>query len=163
MSDHGGGLPSIRDEIHRDAVDTIALTGRRRAVVEDVAEMAPAIRAVNFGSHHAVASIGRGLSGAGDRRVEAWPAGSAFEFALGFEERLPASGAGKLSWPLFREQGAASRRFGPMGAHNVVLLVRQQPPPLGVAARDRIGPARHDRPLAQFDAPAVATSTGSAR
>ena len=38
-----------RHELHRQAVHAIALAGRRRAVVEDVAEMAAAAAAMDLG------------------------------------------------------------------------------------------------------------------
>ena len=41
---------SFGQELHGDAVDAVAQTGRRRPIVEDVAEMAPAAAAMHFGS-----------------------------------------------------------------------------------------------------------------
>ena len=41
-----------RLEVQRDAVDAVALAGRRRAVVEDMAEMAAAGGAMHFGARH---------------------------------------------------------------------------------------------------------------
>ena len=48
---------TLRLEIHRHAVDAVAQAGRRRAVVEDVAEMAAAAAAMHLGAHHAVAAV----------------------------------------------------------------------------------------------------------
>ena len=46
-----------RREMHRHAVDAVAIAGRRRAVREHVAEMAAAAAAVHLGAHHEVAAI----------------------------------------------------------------------------------------------------------
>ena len=46
-----------RREIQRDAVDAIPQVGRRRAVIENMAEMAAAIGAMNFRAHHAIAPV----------------------------------------------------------------------------------------------------------
>src|SRR5947207_12138698 len=48
---------SIRLEIHRDAVDAVALMGRRRAVGKHVAEMAAAAATMHLGALHAVAAV----------------------------------------------------------------------------------------------------------
>lgn len=56
--------------------------GRWRAVVKDVAKMAAAIRAMNFGSDHAKGSINGCLDGTVDRIIEAGPTGPALELPL---------------------------------------------------------------------------------
>src|ERR1700735_2923086 len=92
---HAGRVltPLLRLEVHRHAVDAVAQVGRRRTVLEHVAEMATAAAAVHLGAHPAVAAIARGLDRARLRIVEARPAGAALEFLLGGEQRLPAAGA----------------------------------------------------------------------
>src|SRR6185437_2041549 len=87
------GRASLRFELQRDTIDAIAQMRRRRAVIENMAEMAAAIGAMHFGAHHAVSAIGGGLDRARDRIVEARPAGAALEFALALEEGLVASRA----------------------------------------------------------------------
>src|SRR5205807_2365503 len=77
----------------RDAVHTIALTGRRRPVLEDMAEMTTATLAVHLGADHEKAAVGRRFDRGVERRREARPAGAAVEFGAGVEHRLPAAGA----------------------------------------------------------------------
>src|SRR5580658_5352245 len=91
---------SLRLEVHRHAADAIAQMRRRRAVLEDVAEVAAAAAAMHFGAHHAVVAVGRGLDRPGDRIVEARPAGAALEFLLGDEQLLAAAGAGEFAGAL---------------------------------------------------------------
>jgi hypothetical protein len=87
----------VRHEIHRHAVDAVALMGGRRAIVEDVPEMTAAGRAVDLGSYHAEGAIDRRLGRALDRLVEARPAGSALELALRLEQRRAATGAAEMA------------------------------------------------------------------
>ena len=51
--------------VQRDRVDAVALTGRVRAVVEHVAEVAAAAGAHDLGAHHAVRRVGAQLDGLG--------------------------------------------------------------------------------------------------
>src|SRR3954463_7618492 len=87
--------PLVRLEIHRHAVDAIAQSGRRRAVREDVTEVAAAAAAMAFGAHHAIGVVVLFLERPGLRIVEARPAGAAFEFLLRLEQLLPATRAGE--------------------------------------------------------------------
>ena len=90
------------DEFHRHAVDAVAQAGRRRAVVEHVAEMAAAAAAMHLVARHAMAGVGVALDRARQRIVEARPAGAALEFLLGDEQRLVAGRADKGAVPLSR-------------------------------------------------------------
>src|SRR3954462_12863241 len=85
---------SRRGKIHRHAVDTVAQARRRRAVLEDVPEMAAAGGTMDFGADHAMAVVHRSLHRALDRVVEARPAGATLELQFRFEQRLIAAGAG---------------------------------------------------------------------
>src|SRR5712671_5030939 len=76
---------SPRHEIHGDAVDAVAQMGRRRSVVKDVSEVAPAACAMGFGSNHPVSSVDRCLDGTFNRIIEAGPAGPAFELLFRLE------------------------------------------------------------------------------
>src|SRR4051794_2302714 len=98
--------------------------GGRRAVVEDVAQVAAAGRAMHLGPLHAEAVIARRLDAAGDRLVEARPAGAALELALALEQRRAAAGAGERARPLLDQQGAAVGHLRPVLAHDVILLGR---------------------------------------
>src|SRR3981081_235785 len=89
----------VRHEIHRHAIDAVALMGGRRAVVEDVPEMTAAGRAVDLGSHHAEGAIHRRLGRALDRLVEARPAGYALELPLCLEHGGAGVGAGQATRP----------------------------------------------------------------
>src|ERR1700722_13936522 len=129
---------SLRLEIHRHAVDAIAQVRGRRAVVEDVAEMAAAAAAVHLGAHHAPAAIGYGLDRAGLRIVEAWPAGAALELLLRAEQRLLAAGAVERAGALLVIERTAARPFGAVLAHDVELLGREQLLPLGFRMRHGI-------------------------
>src|SRR4029079_460788 len=63
--------PSLRLEVHGDAVDAVAQMRRRRTVLEHVPQMAAAAAAMHLGADHAVAAVGRGFDRARDRIVEA--------------------------------------------------------------------------------------------
>src|SRR5580693_3754815 len=110
----------------------------RRAVVEDVAEMAAAAAAVHLGAHHAPAAVARGIDRARLRIVETRPAGAALELLLRGEQRLPAAGAIKRAGAFFVIERAAARPFGAVLAHDVELLGREQLLPLGFGVRDGI-------------------------
>src|SRR4029077_2082388 len=104
----------VRREVHCHAVDAVALMGGRRTVIEDVPKMAATCRTVHLGPYHAEAFVDRYLDAAGDRLVEARPAGAAFELAARLEQCLAAAGAGELAGPLLDEQGAAAGHLGAM-------------------------------------------------
>src|SRR5687767_13992731 len=102
-----------RAEVQREAVDAVALAGRRRAVVEDVAEMAAAAAAMPFRPRleEGVVLLERDVPL--DLRPEAWPAGAGLEFRLGGEDRQVAAGAVERALGLHLEQRAGP---GPLGA-----------------------------------------------
>src|SRR6185503_12766188 len=79
-------------ELERRAVHAIALAGRLGAIREDMAEMAAALGAMDLGSGHEVAGVGRGLDGVGDRRPEGRPARAAFVLGTRVEQGLAAAG-----------------------------------------------------------------------
>src|SRR5471032_2859029 len=66
-------------EIKRKRVDAIALTRRRRTVVETVAQVRPAHATLHFLAHHAVRIVGDDFDViAGGRLVKTGPAAAAF-------------------------------------------------------------------------------------
>jgi hypothetical protein len=65
-----------------DAVHAEALTGRGRAIVEDMAEVAAAGLAVYFRAHHELAPVGRRLNRIVHRREETRPTGAAVELGV---------------------------------------------------------------------------------
>src|SRR5262245_41854257 len=115
----------LRLEIHRDAVDAVPQMGRRRAVGEDMAEVAAAAAAMDLGAPHAVAVVERFLDCTGLWVVEARPAGAALELGLRHEQFLPAAGTRKRARALLIIERAASRRLGAMLAHDVELFGRE--------------------------------------
>src|ERR1700680_301978 len=112
--------------------------GRRRAVVEHMAEMAAAAAAMHFGAHHPEASIGRSLDCALDRVIEARPAGAAVEFLFGDEKFLAATGAHEGAAALLVIERATARRLGAVLAHHGVLFRGENASPLRVAMGDRV-------------------------
>src|SRR4051794_25545734 len=129
--------PSLRLEVHGDAVDAVAQVRRRRAVLEHVAEMAAAAAAMHLGADHAVAAVGRGLDRARDRIVEARPTGAALELLFRREQLLPASHAGERAGTLLVIEGTRAGRLGTVAAENIVLLGGEQLAPLLVGMSDR--------------------------
>src|SRR5712671_4930253 len=115
------GLSGV-DEVHRDRVEAVALAGRRRAIGEDVAEVAATAGASDLGAGHAVAMVldERDL-GAVDRLEEAGPAGARLELRLRREKRQSAQAADVGPLLLVVDQVAAKRWLG---------AVIQQYPPL---------------------------------
>jgi hypothetical protein len=92
-------------KIERDAVHAIALPGWRRAVVEDMAEMTAAAAAVDLGAGHEKAAVGLGFDRTIERRLEAWPSGSAVELGVRGEKRLAAAGAMVNAGPYWLSSG----------------------------------------------------------
>src|SRR5215218_7728012 len=131
------GTPSLRLEVHGDAVDAVAQMRRRRAVLEHMAEMAAAAAAMHLGADHAVAAVGRGLDRARDRVVEARPAGTALELLLGCEQFLPAPRAGERAGALLVIERAGAGTLGAVAAQDIVLLGGEELAPLLVAVGDR--------------------------
>ncbi len=71
-----------RLERQRDAVHTVAQSGGRGSIFEDMAKVAFAPGAVHFGPHHAVLPIGGRFDGAFNRHEETGPAGAAVELGI---------------------------------------------------------------------------------
>src|SRR5579884_3211930 len=101
-------------------------------------EVTAAAAAMHFIAHHAVTGIGVAFDRAGNRIVEARPAGAAFEFQLGGEQRLAARGAVKRAGALLMQKRATSRHLGAVLAHDVKLLGGEDLAPFGVAVGDGI-------------------------
>src|ERR1700691_3501634 len=104
--------------------------GRRRAVFEDVAEVAAATAAMHFGTGHAPAAVGRCLDRARHWIVETRPASAALEFLLRVEQRLIAGGAIERAGAFLVIERAAAGAFSAVLAHDVELLGRQELAPL---------------------------------
>ena len=104
--------PSRRHEGQRQAVEAVALARGRRAVVEDVAEMAAAAPAVDLGARHDQRIVGLGADRIGQGGSEARPAGAAVVFGLRRIDGEVAAGAMIETGALFVEQRAGERAFG---------------------------------------------------
>src|SRR6185369_17119524 len=78
-------LPVLRDELQRHAVVAIALAGGLRAVIEQVAVVAAAARAVVLGARIDDLVVRGGLEGARDGDEERGPAGAALVLHFGSE------------------------------------------------------------------------------
>src|SRR6516162_6430938 len=128
----------LRLEIHRHAIDAVAQMGRRRPVLENMAEMAAATAAMHLGANHAVARIRRGLHCSGLRIVEGRPTSAALELGFGDEQLLLAAGAIEGAGALFVIECAAPRPFGALLAHDVVLLRSEDFAPFRFGMGDRI-------------------------
>src|SRR5438270_9472269 len=122
-------------EVERRAVHAVALSGRGRAILEDMPEMSPAAPAMHLGAAHEEAPVGFGLDGIFERRPEARPAGAAVEFGAGVEQRLTTAGAMIDSGAALLIERARAGAFGAMLAQHPVLLRGQSLAPFLVAQR----------------------------
>src|ERR1022692_1448922 len=126
-------------ELERGRVHAIALPGRLRTVVEDVAEMRVAGRAQDFGTARQKAVVGLGADrfGAGGR-VKARPSATGVELGFGIEEQGAAARAAIAAGLLVVPVLAAEGRLGTFLAGDPVLLGRQHGFPFGVGFVDLI-------------------------
>src|ERR1700691_1010305 len=76
-----------RMKLQRKAVHAVTQAGRLRPIVEDVAEMAAAAAAVNFGAQHPEGAVFGLADGVLERLVETRPASAALIFGLRGEQR----------------------------------------------------------------------------
>src|SRR5271154_31553 len=131
------GLPraSSRLEIGGEAVDAIAQMRRRRAILEDMAEMRTAARAMHLGARHAPAAVDGRRHRARHRIVEARPTGAAVELPGRFEQRLAAARAGKDAGALFIVERATAGALGAVLARDRILLGGEQRAPFGLRMR----------------------------
>ena len=107
----------------------MALAGRRRTVVEDMAEMSAATAAMLFGAGHSEGQVAPVGDGVGQRFLEARPAGAAVIFGRRAEQRQFAAGAGENPLAMFLEQRAGEGRLGAGFAKDVEALRAEAPAP----------------------------------
>src|ERR1700676_764246 len=130
----------FRLQLQRCRIDAVAQAGGAGAVVEDVAEMAVALRAQHFGADHAVADVALFVNVVLRRRLgKARPAAAGIEFGIRFEQRLSAAGADIGAGPPFMLVFAGERPLGRLLAQHRVLHRRQFLPPLGLVLLDLAG------------------------
>src|SRR5262245_21366333 len=125
------------NEFQRDAVHAVAQASGRRAVVEHVAEVTTAAAAVHFRARDQQRAVDRCADGTLERRVEARPAGAAFELGIGAEQRQVATRAGERSLALLAIERTGIRVLGAVLAQHAVLGGLEDAAPL-VVALDRL-------------------------
>ena len=130
-----GALP--RPEGHRRAVHAIPLAGRLGPVVEHMAKVSAAARAMHLHARHHHPAIGLGAHRLGQGCPEARPAGAALELGLAAEQRVRASRAGEGARTVLGVERARSRPLGRLVAQHAIGRGRQLGLPLGVAELDR--------------------------
>src|SRR4051794_29207157 len=88
-----GASASFRFELQGSRVDAVPQTGRLRAVIEDVAQVAAAITALHLSALHPVTSVTFCFDRLVlSRRPETWPAGSGIKLLVGTKQDLTAAG-----------------------------------------------------------------------
>ena len=130
VADRGNRL-AFGDVLHADGIDAVAEAGGGRAVVEDVAEVAVAAGASDFGADHAVGAIvdwGDGVRV--DRLGKGRPTGSRLEFLPGFEERISATGAYVGAGFLRAQEASGAGTFGAVLAQDAELFGGKELPQL---------------------------------
>src|ERR1700730_5197064 len=120
----------------RKAVHAIAQAGRLRPVVENVAEMAAAAAAVNFGPQHPKGAVFGLADGVLERLIETRTAGAAFEFGLRREQRQVAAGAGEDALAVLFQERARARPLGTLLAEDFILLRGQLRAPFRISLFD---------------------------
>src|SRR4029078_1348959 len=111
---------------------------RWRAVVEYVAKETATAAEVDPVTQHAVAAISIAFDRPRQRIVETRPPGSAFKLHFRNKQRLITSRATERAGTLFIQQSATAGHLGPMLAHNLILIGRENLPPFGFGVGDGI-------------------------
>lgn len=88
---------SVRYEAQRHTVIAVTQSGRFRPVLENMAMMPAAARAMVFRARHEQFAVCFGLEGVVDTRKKTWPTGTAIKLHIRREQRLTASGANECS------------------------------------------------------------------
>ena len=99
--------------------------------------MAAAAAAMDFGSRHEEAAVGRGVDRLVERRPKARPSGVTVELGVRREKRLTAPGAVIDPGAVLLVKRARSGAFGAVLPQYTVLRRRQLAPPLLLAQRNR--------------------------
>src|SRR6185436_6195292 len=129
---------AVGHELERQPVVAPALSGWFRPVVEDVALVPAAARAVILGARHDEPEVALGADAAGDRLIEAGPAGAAVELRRGREERQVARGADERAVALFLVEGTRERAFRPFLEQHRIRLGRKQLAPFRLRLLERL-------------------------
>src|SRR5262249_26567628 len=111
----------VGQEFQGHAVDAVAQSRGRRAVLEDMAQMSAAAPAMHLGAWQQQQVVGGGANGVRQRPIEARPAGLAVVFGFRREQRKIAARAGKRALALLVVERARARGFGAVPPQDVVL------------------------------------------
>ena len=126
-------------EVERDAVDAVAKAGGARAVVEDVALVTAAARALDLGAYHAERVVDvLGDSAGLDRTREGRPAGTGVELVARVEERRAAARAEEDAGAVVFVERARERALGAFFTEHVELLAGEALLPLFVGEHEAI-------------------------
>src|SRR6516225_7531535 len=131
---------SVGQEFQGNAVDAVAQSGGRRAVLEDMAQMSAAAPAMHLGAWQQQQVVGGGADRVRQRPIEARPTGLAVVFGLRGEKI--AARAGKRALALLVVERARAGGFGTAPPQHVVLRLGEDGSPLAVALLDFECPER---------------------
>src|SRR6056300_1384672 len=120
----------VHDKAQRHTVVAPALTGRLRAILEDMPLVADATRAVVFGARQHQSPVAFGADMGVDGLVKTRPAGAAVELGLRAKQRQVAGGTNIGAVTLFIVQRAAPGTLGGFFEQNLVLILIEQLAPL---------------------------------
>src|SRR5262245_41992317 len=126
----------VGQEFQGHAVDAVAQSRGRRAVLEDMAQMSAAAPAMHLGAWQQQQVVGGGANGVPQRPIEARPAGLAVVFGFRREQRKIAARAGKRALALLVVERARARGFGAVPPQDVVLRLAEDGSPLAVVLLD---------------------------
>src|SRR6267143_1357034 len=127
------------EELQRGGVEAVALTGRRRPVGKQVAEVAVAAPAADLDALHAVRAVAQEREVLGvERLVEGRPAGARLELGPRAKERQPAQPAAVHALVLVVQKTTAKRWLGAVVEQDPALLA-------GEVARQALALRRRQR------------------
>src|SRR5262252_4208509 len=127
---------SVGQEFQDNAVDAVAQSRGRRAVLEDMAQMLAAAPAMHFRAWQQQQVVGGGADRVRQRPIEARPPGLAVVFGLRGEHRKIATRAGKRALALLVVERTRAGGFGTAPPQHVVLRLGEDGAPFAVALLD---------------------------
>src|SRR5690606_34742094 len=130
---------SLRHEFQSHAIHAVAQASRRRAIVENMAEMPATAAAMHLSACHEKLAIHAGADRTVDRLRETRPASAAVKLGLRREQRQIASGAVVSPGCIVLVERTREGILGPVLAQNMVLLRREDLLPLLVRLGDLEG------------------------
>lgn len=126
-------LLRARFEFEGNAIQAITQPGRRRSVIEHVAEVRSAARAEDFFAIHPEAVIRRGHDiSRNERFAETGPTRSGFKFSIAGEERRTAADATKNAAAMLEQKHGGAGKLGHFASQNCKLNRAQLLLPVGI-------------------------------